>query len=151
MVLWGNSGCGKTEFAIAHFDHPLVVRRRDDLKRALGPTDGIVFDDCDFSAWQPEDVICLLSIAKPRTLPARYSDAFIEADVPMIFTTNKKPKAIFPRAHGEQRKAIKRRYTDERVTSTLAAGGRPLTPAEKRARREAGRQGPQGPGVDPNL
>jgi hypothetical protein len=47
-----------------------------------------------------EDTIGLLSMDKPRSLPARFHDAFIEADIPMIFTTNKKPKKIFP-ARGE--------------------------------------------------
>ena len=105
VVLHGATECCKTEFALAHFDSPLVVRRRDDLKRARGVTDGIVFDDVDFSEWTPEDVICLLNTDKPRSLPARYSDAFIEADIPMIFTTNKKPKKIFPRGKGKQHSA----------------------------------------------
>ena len=148
-MLHGATECCKTEFALAHFDSPLVVRRRDDLKRVRGATDGIVFDDVDFSEWTPEDVICLLNADKPRSLPARYADAFIEADIPMIFTTNKKPKKIFPRAAGkQQRAAIKRRYVCVEVTSSLARLGRPMTPLEKRQRREAGRNGPQGPGMN---
>ena len=43
VVLWGATNCCKTEFALAHFDKPLVVRRRDDLKRA-SYHDGIIFD-----------------------------------------------------------------------------------------------------------
>ena len=93
-----------------------------------------------------EDTIGLLSMDKPRSLPARFHDAFIEADIPMIFTTNKKPKKIFPREEiSKQRAAIKRRYVSVEVTSSLARLGRPMTPAEKRVRREAGRNGPQGP------
>ena len=53
-VLYGATEAGKTEFAIAHFDYPLVVRRRDDLKRIAGATDGLIFDDVDFSDWTPE-------------------------------------------------------------------------------------------------
>ena len=90
-----------------------------------------------------EDTIGLLSMDKPRSLPARFHDAFIEADIPMIFTTNKKPKKIFPREESsKQRAAIKRRYVSVEVTSSLARLGRPMTPAEKRVRREAGRNGP---------
>ena len=33
IVLHGQSGVGKTEFACAHFEHPFIARRRDDLKR----------------------------------------------------------------------------------------------------------------------
>ena len=97
-----------------------------------------------------EDTIGLLSMDKPRSLPARFHDAFIEADIPMIFTTNKKPKKIFPREESsKQRAAIKRRYVSVEVTSSLARLGRPMTPAEKRVRREADRNGgPQGPGMN---
>ena len=148
IVLHGATNCGKTEFALAHFDRPLVCRRRDDLKRLSGATDGIIFDDVDFRDWSPEDAICLLSQDKPRSLPARYSDAFIEADIPMVFTTNKKPTKIFPRGVNKaQRGAIARRYTAVRVTAPLQMLGRPFTPAEKRARRGAGQNGPQGPGA----
>ena len=93
--------------------------------------------------------LCLLDWDESRSLPARYSDAFIEADIPMIFTTNRKPHKIFPRADtAKQRRAIKRRYRAVEVTACLARGGRPATPAEKRVRREAGRDGPRGPGAD---
>ena len=100
--------------------------------------------------WSPEDTIALLDWEEARSLPARYSDAFIEADIPMIFTTNKKPHKIFPRAETKrQRKAIKRRYRAVAITASLARLGRPMTPIEKRARREVGRDGPRGPGVNP--
>ena len=58
-----------------------------------------------------EDTICLLDWDEARSLPARYSDAYVEADIPLIFTTNRKPHKIFPRAdNAKQRRAIKRRY-----------------------------------------
>ena len=139
---------GKTAFAKAHFKQPLVVRRRDDLKKMSGGCDGIIFDDMDFRSWTPEEAICLLDWDEDRSLPARYSDAHIEADIPIIFTTNKKPKKIFPRGSGKQKAAIARRYRAVEITSPLQRLGRPLTPIEKRARKEAGRNGPQGPGAN---
>ena len=97
----------------------------------------------------PEDAIALLSQDKPRSLPARFHDAFVEADIPLVFSTNRAPKDIFPRSDcAEQRAAIKRRYVEVEVRSSLARLGRPFTPMEKRARREAGRIGPQGPAAD---
>ena len=147
IVLHGTTDCGKSAFAKAHFEHALVVRRRDDLKRMSGAYDGIIFDDCNFRDWTPEDVICLLDQDESRSLPARYSDAFVEADIPMIFTTNRRPAKIFPRAATrKQRDAIKRRYTEVEISGPLQLGGRPFTAAEKRARREAGQNGPQAPG-----
>ena len=133
VVVWGDTNKGKTEWVLAHFDKPLVVRRRDDLKRA-SYHDGIIFDDMTFDDWTPEDIICLLSQDKPRSLPARFHDAFIEANIPLVFTTNKKPKKLFPRAAcRKQRRAIKRRYTSVKIRRSLMRIGRPLTPAEKMA------------------
>ena len=64
----------------------------------------------------------------------------------MIFTTNKEPEDLFTRSGtSKQREAIKRRYEAIEITGPLQAGGRPFTPAEKRARREAGRNGPMRP------
>ena len=88
-VLWGKTNCGKSAYARAHFQCPLVVRRRDDLKMVHGGTDGIIFDDCTFADWTPEDALCLLEWDEPRSLPARYNDARVAADIPIIFTTNK--------------------------------------------------------------
>ena len=83
-----------------------------------------------------------------RSLPARFHDALVGADIPIIFTTNKRPKQLVPRLPLVfQRRAIKRRFTAIKVTQSLMHLGRPLTSIEKRARRAAGRYGPQGPGV----
>lgn len=148
VVLHGPSEFWKTAYAKAHFERPLMVRRPDDLKRLSEANDGIIFDDCNFRKWEPEDAIALLDFDEERSLPARYSDAFIAAEMPMIFTTNRKPAKIFPRSSiKKQRKAIARRYKAVEVTTCLMKLGRPMTPAEKRARREAGRDGPRGPGV----
>ena len=48
----------------------------------------------------------------------------------------------------DQLSAIKRRYVEVEVRASLARLGRPLTAQEKLARREAGRNGPQGPTAD---
>ena len=139
---YGPSGTGKTEYAAAHFDSPLVVRRRDDLKRATFHTDGIIFDDMTFKEWEVEEVIHLLSIEKNRSISARYTDAELPA---FIFTTNKKRGKIFPRARGEQKRAIARRHRCVEVRGPLQQLGRALTAQELQARRSAGRNGPQGP------
>ena len=124
IVLHGISGAGKTEFAVAHFNHPFIVRRRDDLKRIGMLTDGIIFDDMTFSAWDPEEVIFLLSWTKMRSLGARYSDAIIPARTPLIFTTNMGMAGpydtIFPRGrNAQQAVAIERRHTCIAVNASL--------------------------------
>lgn len=149
VVLHGKTNTGKSEFAQAHFDAPLVVRTRDDLKRATFHCDGIIFDDFDFDKWKPEEVIHLLEYTKNRSIPARYTDAQIEAFTPMIFTTNRRPKDLFPYSENrEQRRAIRRRHRRVRVREPLMRLGRPFTAAELQARRSAGRNGPRGPAAD---
>lgn len=146
VVLHGKSGTGKSEFAAAHFAHPLIVRTRDDLKHATFNTDGIIFDDMDFASWGVEEVIHLLSMDKNRSIPARYTNAHLAAHTPLIFTTNKSKGKIFPRAkEKEQRRAIKRRHRCVNVRTSLARLGRPFTAAEMAQRRSAGQNGPQGP------
>ena len=67
----------------------------------------------------------------------------------MIFTTNKKPKYIFPmeKASHEQKKAIKRRYDEVKIDAPLQALGRPLTShGAREARAQGGRpRRPAGP------
>ena len=99
------------------------MRRPDDLKKLVPQHDGIVFDDVSFRAWSVEDTICLLDSDQPRSLPARYSDSFVPADVPMVFTTNVRPKKIFPRGRSAaQRRALKRRYVAIEVMGPLTGG-----------------------------
>ena len=45
-LIWGRTGTGKTNFALAHFKKPLLVRQLDDLK-GLEDHDGIVCADHD--------------------------------------------------------------------------------------------------------
>ena len=145
VLLHGKTNTGKTEFAEAHFESPTIVRTRDDLKRATFFSDGIIFDDFDFSTWKAEELIHLLSWNKSRSLPARYCDAHIEANTPIIITSNKKPKKLFTVGNSAQRHAIARRFRPVKVDGPLRGLGGRFTVDEMRARREAGRNGPRGP------
>ena len=78
------------------------------------------------------------------SLGARYTDAFIEAFTPLIFTSNM--KNIFPAGgNRQQTKAIRRRFKRIRIGAKLMAGGRLLTHKEKTVRRSAGQAGPRAP------
>ena len=140
IVLHGTSNAGKTAFAMAHFEHPLVVKHRDDLKNISPTTDGLIFDDMTFTDWSPEEAIALLDFELTRSISCRYAVATIEADTPIIFTTNKRMddhESIFPRPpNSEQCVAITRRFEAIKVTGPLQKGGGPMSKAEKRKRRE---------------
>ena len=56
VLLLGNSGMGKTEYAKAHGKYPLVISRLDDLKKITDNTDLLIFDDMCFDDWEPEQV-----------------------------------------------------------------------------------------------
>jgi len=87
-VLEGNSGTGKTQFALAHFNRALLLKHVEDLRSISPRTDGLVFDDVSDYSWPATEAISLLSTDIDRTLAARYSDIELPSNLPMIFTTN---------------------------------------------------------------
>lgn len=111
-ILWGAPGIGKTQFALAHFEKPLLVRTVDDLKR-LDDHDGIVFDDMSFLHWPRETQIHLLD-ELDSSIHCRFHDAVIPGNMPRIFTTNVSDGMIFMLEDG----AIRRRVVDRELTSS---------------------------------
>jgi hypothetical protein len=89
IILWGDSGIGKTGFALAHFRNPLMVTHMDDMKQFQAEVhDGIVFDDMAFNHLPREAQIHLVDYDFARTIHARYVAARIPARTKKIFTTN---------------------------------------------------------------
>lgn len=132
LFIYGLSGTGKTEYAKAHFQNPLVVRHIEDLRSLSSANDGIVFDDMKFYDWDPEDVIHLLDIENSSTLHARFTNVRIPASTKRIFVHNNKD--IFYKTRTElleigpievpliplsQAEAIDRRYQEIQVTKML--------------------------------
>lgn len=116
IILWGESGIGKTQFALAHFKNPLVVRDTDDLRRFDSELyDGIVFDDMDFKHWPRTSQIHLLDWELSSSIRCRYENATIPAGVPRIFTTNEYGGEIFNLTDP----AINRRCYRVQVDNTL--------------------------------
>lgn len=96
VVLWGDSQIGKTQFALAHFEHPLMVSHIDKLA-TFDPRmhDGIVFDDMSFGHTPRSAQIHLVDINNSREIHVRYVYASIPAHTKKIFTTNVEEGAIF--------------------------------------------------------
>lgn len=88
VIMWGPTGMGKTEFALAHFENPLLVSHMDDLQRFVyGLNDGIVFDDMSFNHLPRTSQIHLLD-RRERSIHCRFYNGVIPANTPRIFTTN---------------------------------------------------------------
>lgn len=88
-VVMGNPGCGKTNWAKAHFKAPLVVSHNDDLK-GFDPNrfDGIVFDDLDFKHMPRQAQIYLTDWCEARSVHCRNFNGRIPARTRKIFTCN---------------------------------------------------------------
>jgi len=113
IVLWGKPGIGKTKFALAHFENPLFVSHKDQLKD-FDDHDGIVFDDMNFQGnedgkgkWPRHAQIHLADREEDRAIDVKHDFATIPWGTKKIFTTNVQDGAIFDLADG----AISRRLT----------------------------------------
>jgi len=96
IVLWGDSGKAKTDFALAQASRPLLIDEPEKLKE-INPTfhNLLVFDDMNFGPsglnFTPEKTIHLLDMKKTRTFKLRYFNGTIPAGMPRIFVTNLTP------------------------------------------------------------
>ena len=112
VVLQGASHIGKTQFALAHFAHPLLVSELDDLAEINMRTDGIVFDQMSFTLnedardnMDADQIIRLLDMEVARSIRKRYQNAKIPKMMPRIFTTNRRVdrgEPIFPRGRNAE-------------------------------------------------
>lgn len=120
-LITGPTGCGKTGFALAHFDNPVFISDIDDLKRFnLSKYDGIVFDDCSFCHWPPESVIKLLDMDYSRSIRLRYTNVSIPKGMKRIFTHNEEKIFYDPlKTPASQQAAIDRRVSVFKVGSDL--------------------------------
>lgn len=109
-IFIGETGIGKTNFALAHFKAPLLVSDRNDLSEIKeGVTDGIVFDDMQFNQYNHSTIVHLVDTDFARTFNVKYSTARIPVGMPRIFTFNKESDFWPASAEDENRAAIARR------------------------------------------
>lgn len=88
VVLWGPTNIGKTCFAKAHFNNPLLVSHMDDLLEFTSDHDGIIFDDMSFRHMPRSTQIHITDTDEDRSLHCRYRCAEIPAGTKKIFCTN---------------------------------------------------------------
>lgn len=117
-LLYGPSNTGKTQFALAHFQKPLLVSHIDDLKM-FNNHDGIVFDDISFLHWPPTSVIHLLDQDCPRSINVKYGTTVIPANTKKIFTFNLPNPFYTEQCPEYQQDAINRRYEGVNIINKL--------------------------------
>lgn len=109
LYFFGGTGIGKTEFAIAHFERPLIVSEFDNIRDYNDRLyDGIIFDDMSFTQLSRESTLHLLDWNHPRQIRCRNFNAKIPPRTKKIFTSNFLPVDIF-RPGALDDPAIKRR------------------------------------------
>lgn len=92
IVIVGPTKLGKTHYALAHFENPLVISHIDDLaKFDNSEHDGIVFDDMSFAHFPRTAQIHLTDWDLPRSINIKHGTATIPANTRKIFTCNEYP------------------------------------------------------------
>lgn len=108
MILWGDPGIGKTEYAKSLLGGKYLFVSHLDQLSTFDPvtySGGIIFDDMSFLHLPRESQIALADWDNPRAIHIRYGIAVIPKGTKKIFTTNVENGAIFDTNDG----AIKRR------------------------------------------
>lgn len=128
IFIYGPSGVGKTEFAVAYFNEgegraPLLVRSLDKA-RDFHPDryTGIVFDDANISRLSAEERIHLVDAQYEGSCACRYYNGVIPKGTKRIFTSNKSPEEFWRAGTfmtEEQFNAIKRRVKIIHVNAPL--------------------------------
>lgn len=120
VLLWGKGGTGKTEFALAHFEKPLLVRHIDALRELKpGFHDGVVFDDMDFSHWPHGSRVHICDMYRQSQIHCRYTHGVIPRKMPRIFCANS-PLILHRDSDTlEQRSAVERRIRIVEIVEPL--------------------------------
>lgn len=119
LLIFGPTGCGKTQYACAHFKNPCVVRHTDDLKKLNPDHDGIVFDDFSVAHWPVNSVIHLLDWDLDSSINVKHGTACIPANTPKIFTYNNDNPFYAPEVLSEQQAAVERRLVRVKIDSRI--------------------------------
>lgn len=101
MYIYGESGTGKTQWALHCFRNPLLVSEYDDLQHFIGGNnakshDGIVFDDMQFTGKDNSWLINLLTWEETVSISVRYKTVRIPKGTRKIFTSNNPIYKTFP-------------------------------------------------------
>ncbi len=113
VILYGEPGIGKTQFAKAHFKCALFINHMDQLMDFDPEThEGIVFDDMDFKHMPRTAQIHILDQEEARAIHIRYTTAYIPEGTHKVFTTNEPDGEIFAIDDGAIARRVNIRYLE---------------------------------------
>ena len=116
LHVYGAVCLGKTEWALAQFENPLLVRSKDALREFLpGHHDGIVIDTMVFNNWTLAECEALTDYTQPSRIACRYGDAKIPKKTRKIIVTN--ARDIWP--HDPHGQLLGRRVSRIQIISPL--------------------------------
>jgi hypothetical protein len=123
LVLSGASNCGKTAFAKAALGRPFWFLPTLDAANSVRilPGHGIVFDEMDLHGLNVDTAKALLDVENDREVVCRFTNGFLPAGVPRVFTTNAGSPQVFlpPPRNDADWEALMRRVTFLRVSERL--------------------------------
>lgn len=90
IIVCGPSQLGIVTWCKAHFKHPFIATKFNDLKQLTLKHDGIIFKDVNWAKISVHDIRSVLDVKSCRSLTAPYKDAIIPAKIPRMVITNDK-------------------------------------------------------------
>lgn len=96
VVLIGPTGVGKTQYALAHFKNPLLIRDKNDYIRYNRHTDGLIFDDLSFISWNAMTFLHMVENETPITQDVKFGHVRIRAKIPKFILVNSE-ELLWPR------------------------------------------------------
>lgn len=118
-VLVGETGFGKTMYALAHFERPLHFKEQNDWARLSPRIDGVVIDDVATHIWQPLSLLRLIESETTGTQNIKYGATRLKAFTPRILLTNGFQLIMSAMTHRVTRDAMIRRCKFYFVSSRL--------------------------------
>lgn len=102
LVLMGEAGYGKTQYAKSFFQTPLVVRHMDKLKMFdENYHDGVVFDDMSFAKYKRENVVHIFDTEEDQDINVKNAMITLPPWVPKVFCTNRELRVYKQDRFGE--------------------------------------------------
>lgn len=88
LVLVGEGGLGKTEFACSLFENPLVITDFEALRKIGDKYDGLVFDDVNMAVRSPETSLHVAGVQDQPTVNVKYGSVELPRGLPRVFVHN---------------------------------------------------------------